>query len=208
MSLVAKILNRFILVVYDIIHNLSAAILALILCTVLAGIVSRYIFNRPFIWTEEICTFFMVWLAYLTAPLATISKEHVVADFFKSLLPKRLDAVLVVVIRLFEIFFLVFVARSCLHYIPNRTFATPVLHIPRVAFYAPVLGGTLIMLLSIVIHIVNDFVPGYNYFQQRKDEKDKEIARKEKEEEQQTIKNMETFMDEVEKAAREKGGEK
>jgi TRAP-type C4-dicarboxylate transport system permease small subunit len=200
-----KVLNKLIVKLYDLFQILGGIVLAVIMSTVLAGILSRYVFNRPFTWTEELCTFLMVYLAYLTAPLATISSEHVVADFLKSIMPKKFSYVMNYVIRFFEIFFFIFVARSCIHYIPKRTFMTPVLHIPRAAFYIPVLVGTLLMILSIVIHLLNDIIPGYDYFQQRKEDREKEVQRREEEEEQAVLRRMDSFMDEVEKAAKEKG---
>jgi TRAP-type C4-dicarboxylate transport system permease small subunit len=204
MGIVMKILNKIILGIYDLFENLGGIVLTVILSSVLLGIVSRYVFNRPFIWTEEVCTLLMVYLAYLSAPLATISKEHVVADFFKSLLPKKFELILIFVIRFFEIFFFVYVALSCIHYIPGRTYITPALRIPRIAFYAPVFIGTVVILLSTVIHVLNDLIPGYDYFRQRKELREKEIQDMEKQEEQKMLERMDSFMDEVEKA--EKGG--
>jgi TRAP-type C4-dicarboxylate transport system permease small subunit len=204
MGVVMKVLNKIIVGLYDLLENLGAVVLTVILSTVLLGIISRYVFNRPFIWTEEVCTLLMVYLAYLSAPLATISKEHVVADFFKNLLPKKFDHVLTFVIRFFEIFFFVYVAVSCIHYIPGRTYITPALRIPRIAFYIPVLTGTLVILLSVVIHVLNDLIPGYDYFRQRKELREKEALAKEKQEEREMLERIDSFMDEVEKA--EKGG--
>jgi TRAP-type C4-dicarboxylate transport system permease small subunit len=194
-----KVLNRIIVIFYDLFETLGAIVLAVILSTVLLGIVSRYVFNRPFIWTEEVCTLLMVYLAYLSAPLATISKEHVVADFFKNILPKKFDYALTFIIRLFEIFFFVYVALSCIHYIPGRTYITPALRIPRIAFYVPVLAGTLVILLSIVIHVLNDLIPGYDYFWQRKEAREKAMQDKEKQEERKMLERMDSFLDEVEK---------
>ncbi|MDR2433759.1 MAG: TRAP transporter small permease [Treponema sp.] len=199
MGVIMKVLNRIIVIFYDLFETLGAIVLAVILSTVLLGIVSRYVFNRPFIWTEEVCTLLMVYLAYLSAPLATISKEHVVADFFKNILPKKFDYALTFIIRLFEIFFFVYVALSCIHYIPGRTYITPALRIPRIAFYVPVLAGTLVILLSIVIHVLNDLIPGYDYFWQRKEAREKAMQDKEKQEERKMLERMDSFLDEVEK---------
>jgi TRAP-type C4-dicarboxylate transport system permease small subunit len=204
MGIMMKMLNRTIVKVYDLFETLGAIVLTVILSTVFLGIISRYVFNRPFIWTEEVCTLLMVYLAYLSAPLATISKEHVVADFFKSLLPKKFDRALTLIIRLFEIFFFVYVALSCIKFIPSRTYTTPVLRIPKIAFYAPVLAGTLVILLSIVIHVLNDLLPGYDYFRQRKEMREKEIQDQEKEEERALLERMDSFMDDIER--QEKGG--
>jgi TRAP-type C4-dicarboxylate transport system permease small subunit len=200
-----KILNKLQVLLYDFFYNITGLVLAVILSTVLAGIVSRYIFNKPFIWTEELCTILMVYLAYFSAPMATIAQEHVVADFFKGLLPTKFNRILTLVIRLFEIGFFVIVAISCIHYIPNKTYRTPTLLIPRFVFYIPVLVGTVVMVYAICVHVLNDIVPGYNYFKQRQEAREQELKRQEQAEEQELISRMDSFMDEVEKSAKEKG---
>lgn len=201
-----KILNKIQVALYDLFYNVTGVVLAFILAIVLAGIVSRYIFNSPFIWTEEVCTILMVYLAYFSAIMATIAQEHVVADFFKGLLPKRFNKLLTFVIRLFEIFFFVFVAYSCILYIPRyKTYRTPTLLIPRFVFYIPVLTGTIAMVYAICVHVINDLIPGYNYFQQRKEDREQAFKRQEEEEEKELIDKMDSFMDEVEKS--EKGGQ-
>ena len=198
-----KILNKIQVVLYDIFNNLAAIVLTVILCTVTAGIVSRYIFNNPFMWTEELCTILMVYLAFLAAPLATIAQEHIVADFFKTLIPARFSRVLSFVIRLFEIAFFVILARSCILYIPGRTFRTATLGIPRIVYYIPVLAGTLVMIYSLCVHLLNDLFPGFDYFKQRQEKREEEIKRQEKAEEQEMINRMDTFMDDVEKTQKE-----
>lgn len=200
-----KVLNKVIVACYDIFQTLGAIILAVIIVTVTMGIVSRYVFNHAFAWTEEVCAFMLVYLAYTTAPLATISKEHVVADFFKSLLSKNFEQFLSVVIRVFEVVFFVVVGISCIHYIPRRTWASPILRIPRAAYYVPILTGTVVMCFSILMDMLNDLFPGYNYFMQRKTEQDKEVAMQEHREMEEVQQRMDTFMDEVEKTEREIG---
>lgn len=200
-----KVLNKLQVRLYDFFLNITAIVLAIVLITVLLGIISRYFFNAPFIWTEELCTILMVYLAFFSAPMATISQEHVVADFFKNLLPPSFSRKLAFIIRLFEIGFFVVLAVSCIHYIPGRTFRTATLRLPRVVYYIPVLIGTLAMIYSLCVHALNDLFPGFDLFRQRQEAKEAELKRQETEEEKALIGSMDAFIDEVEKSP--KGGQ-
>jgi TRAP-type C4-dicarboxylate transport system permease small subunit len=170
------------------------------------GIVSRYIFNRPFMWTEELCTIMMVYLAFFSAPMATISQEHIVADFFKNMLPPKWSKPLAFVIRLFEVAFFVVLARSCLLFIPGRTFRSTALGATRIVYYLPVMIGTFSMIYSLCVHLINDLVPGFDYYKQRQEEKEQKIKRQEQEEEQAMLGRMDSFMDAIEQS--KKGGQK
>jgi TRAP-type C4-dicarboxylate transport system permease small subunit len=199
-----KILNKIQVILYDFFLNITAFVLAVIMLTVLAGIVSRYVFNAPFSWTEELCTILLVYLAFFSAPLATIAQEHIVADFFKNLLPEKFSRKLAFVIRLFEIFFFVMLAISCIHFIPGRTFRSTMLKVPRLGYYFPVLVGTIVMIYSLCVHLLNDLFPGFDLFKQRQDLKDAEIKQQEIEEGKELVKSVDAFMDKVEES---KGGD-
>jgi TRAP-type C4-dicarboxylate transport system permease small subunit len=191
-------MNRLQVWVYDIFQNIGAVILASILLAVLAGVISRYIFNMPFAWTEELVTTAMVYLCFTCAPLATISKSHIVADFLKSVVPKKAEKVLSVVIRLLEILFFVVVAISCARYMVGRTFRSAALRLPRTVFYTPILISTSIMVVFIVLDFFNDLFPGYNYFMQRKKKIDDEEAKIEEAERLRVQAEMDAFMDKIE----------
>ena len=65
---------------------MAAALIAILLATVTAGIVSRG-FNRPFSWTDELSGFLMVWLACFGWMIATRRQGHIRIRFFQDLLP-------------------------------------------------------------------------------------------------------------------------
>ena len=45
-------------------------------CILFAGVVSRYVFNRPIIWTDELATFLFLWLAMFGAVVALRHDGH------------------------------------------------------------------------------------------------------------------------------------
>jgi len=199
-----KGLNKAMVVMYDVFMNLTAGVLAVILITVILQVVSRYVFNRAFTWTEELCTILLVYLAFFAAPMPTIAQKHMVADFFRGLIPKKLNWALGYIIRFSSIFFFAMLAISCIHYIPNRSFKTPALQLPRYVFYIPVLIGTLAMIYAEIVNLLNEFFPGFNYYKQRQDQRDAEAARIEEQEKMAMVASMDSFMDKAE--GKDKGG--
>src|SRR5947209_14828367 len=45
-------------------------------CILFAGVVSRYVFNSPIIWTDELATFLFLWLAMIGAVVALRHDGH------------------------------------------------------------------------------------------------------------------------------------
>ena len=67
-----------------------------ILCTVAiigtlsAGVISRYVFNRPFFWTDEVARILLIWSIFTGAAMGfrqESSTRHISMDLFVSLLP-------------------------------------------------------------------------------------------------------------------------
>ena len=67
-----------------------AGILAAVLtCVVMLGIVSRG-FGEPFVWSDEVSRFLMIWLAVAGWLLSSRKRAHIRIRFFHDLLPARL----------------------------------------------------------------------------------------------------------------------
>ncbi len=59
-------------------------------------VVTRYVFNYSFSWTEELCTVFFIWLCYLGACGAVLKGKHLRIDgFLNSLHGKAKKALLI-----------------------------------------------------------------------------------------------------------------
>src|ERR1700694_3302108 len=57
--------------------EIPAAILVSVeILVLLAGVVSRYVFNRPLTWTDELASILFLWLAMLGAVIALRRDEH------------------------------------------------------------------------------------------------------------------------------------
>jgi TRAP-type C4-dicarboxylate transport system permease small subunit len=210
MKTVTKVLNRFILISYDAIEAMGAAVVFLVIFIVTAGIVSRYFLNQPLTWVEELCCLLLIWLCYLSASVTTVLKEHVVADFISSLFPKRVAKVESYIIRVLEVVFLIFTAYAATKLLPSLTMRSAVLHIPRACYYLPVIAFSAYMGLAVCVDLLNEAIPGYNYFQQRQDERAALEAAELEKENTEMLKREADFMEEsgIEQASpkNKKGG--
>lgn len=66
---------------------LAGAVVAVLLATVTAGVVTRAL-NRPLAWTDEASGYLMVWLACLGWMLATRHGAHIRINVFQDKLPR------------------------------------------------------------------------------------------------------------------------
>src|SRR5208282_4319640 len=58
-------------------------------CILFAGVVSRYVFNSPLMWTDELANFLFLWLAMLGAVVAFRRDGHMrLTTFVNSLTPE------------------------------------------------------------------------------------------------------------------------
>lgn len=68
----------------------SCALVVGLLAIVLVQVVSRYVFNNPFSWSEEVARFLLVWLTFVAAGYVTARKLHIVVDLVGQRLGHRL----------------------------------------------------------------------------------------------------------------------
>jgi TRAP-type transport system small permease protein len=65
------------------------AMMALMVALVFANVVGRYVFNRSFIWAEELSQYLMVWVTFLGAGLALRQGRHVGVELLQNALGER-----------------------------------------------------------------------------------------------------------------------
>lgn len=194
MKSMVKGLNQFIVVSYDIIKNIAGIVMSATIMIVTIGIISRYFFSHALSWVEEICCLLLIWLCYLSASLTTVTKEHVVADFLSTYLPENLKKILRTVIRISEIIFFTAVSYSVIILMPSLTNVSAALSIPRIWYYMPVLIFGIYMVIAIGVDILNDFVPGYAFFDQRKQLLEQEKLEEERRENEAMLQRVDAFM--------------
>lgn len=204
MKKLVKALNRVQMFTYDVLEVISAIVLGVTILVVTLGIVSRYVFNNSLSWTEEVCTIFLVWLAYFTAGLATVSKSHVVADFLSQKLKGTARMIQSRIVRIMEIVFLVVISYALIKLYPSVRMITPALELSRKVYYFPMIVMSLYMIFVILLDLLNELVPGYNCWEERQKLRDAESEAEEDRRRSESLQSVNQFMDDVE----EKEGQK
>ncbi|MBN9442426.1 TRAP transporter large permease subunit [Bosea sp. (in: a-proteobacteria)] len=68
----------------------AAALVAFIICVLLLGVTSRYVFSLPFVWVDEAASISFIWLAMLGSAIAIDRNEHLRLTLFVAMMPERL----------------------------------------------------------------------------------------------------------------------
>lgn len=83
-----------------------------IILTLSAGVISRYVFNQPFFWTDEVARILLIWSIFIGAAMGFrkgASTAHIGMDFFVSRLPPKVKKVAVRLGWLVNMFFCVLI---------------------------------------------------------------------------------------------------
>lgn len=62
---VRRIAFRIDTIIGQVTEAIGAVLVVAEICILFSGVVSRYVFNSPIIWTDELATFLFLWLAML-----------------------------------------------------------------------------------------------------------------------------------------------
>ena len=130
-----------------------------IILTLSAGVVSRYIFNSPIFWTDEVARMLLIWSIFIGAALGfrkDASTSHISMDYFVSLLPpkpkKTVERFSLLLNALFGFLMLII---GTAFFIQTITFRTAALEISKGFIYVclPVFA---VMTIVFVIHNIFD----------------------------------------------------
>ncbi len=106
----------------------AAVLVALETIILFAGVVSRYVFNAPLTWSDELASILFLWLAMLGAVIALRRDEHMRLTTFLGLMPPRrrawVETLGIVVVLLFA---LVMLEPSYEHFVDQWVVMTPAL---------------------------------------------------------------------------------
>ena len=116
--------------------NLDAIITCLTLsaCTILvnANIFTRYLFNTPIYWAEEVATSLFIWTVFIGSAFAYRTKAHLGVDILVKLLPEKAKKGVTLVIQIIEIAVLIMLTYVAAQYVINSWHrVTDVLMMPR-----------------------------------------------------------------------------
>jgi TRAP-type C4-dicarboxylate transport system, small permease component len=131
--------------------------LSLIVVDVITSVVMRYILQKPMTWAEQLATYCMIWLAFLSSSIALRKAAHMGMDFLVKVLPPNIRRLFEAVAHLLILAFLVvFTYWSFKHSIAVRLQFSPVVfNISMFWFYLSLPVGGIFMLIHEIEVILN-----------------------------------------------------
>jgi len=79
--------------------GISVLLLLVTVVTVLCQVAFRYLLDFPLAWTEEVSRISLVCAVYAALPAAYLKGEHIVVDFFVTLLPRRIFLAYIILLK-------------------------------------------------------------------------------------------------------------
>ena len=120
-------------------------------------VASRYIFSRPFSWTEELGTYLFVYLAFVGASLALKKNEHFAVEILLDKFPLKIRSWMLIVIGLLVLLCSgIIFWYGCRLMIHGLHVKTPALEISSAIPYAAVPFGGFLMMIRTVEMIIRE----------------------------------------------------
>lgn len=131
------------------VRRASLVLLAALVLTPLAQITMRGVFNVPLAGAEELARYFLVCLTFLAASYVTEQGGQIRMEEFQALLPPKPRWLLQLAVELSgaALFGVLFVA-GVVTITRNLNSETPVLQIPFWLFFAPLVVGSLLLMVE------------------------------------------------------------
>lgn len=143
-----SLVNRFL-------ENIIAVLMAFIVLLLFAEVVSRYGFNAPISWSEEMATYAFIWMLYIGAGVAFYRNVHIRVDYISAKLApgtmKKIEFSLNLIMGSFFIFLVIMGMRFVLPNLHADSYTLPVIKLGWV--YAAVPVGALLMLCNVLRNI-------------------------------------------------------
>jgi len=138
------------------VRRASFVLLAALVVTPLAQITMRGVFNVPLAGAEELAKYFLICLTFLAASYVTREGGQIRMEEFQFLLPPKPRWILQLAIEVsgVAVFGVLFVA-SVVTVTRNLNSVTPVLEIPFLLFFAPLVLGSLLLIMETLAMLVH-----------------------------------------------------
>lgn len=140
------------------IEKAIAVLMGFLIISLFAQVLSRYLFNFPIMWTDEIGRYTFIWIVYLGSAAAFKNKSHLIVDVFTQKMPRKLQFRLNLFFHAVIILFLFLVFKYGLQYTMNNrgnpAYSTNVISLGIA--YASVPVGALLMIINILRAISED----------------------------------------------------
>lgn len=136
---------------------LGVSLLGIMVVAIVTQVFTRYVFNRPIIWVEEVATYSFIWGAFIGASLGLKYGRHVKIETFVEHLPTRAKAASRILVNLIIIAILWLLVREVGKVIDIESRSTSVSlpwPVPRAWFYSIPLAISCVSMLATCIYFV------------------------------------------------------
>lgn len=143
------------------VRGAGLVLLAALIVTPLAQITMRGVFNVPLAGAEELAKYFLICLTFIAAPYVTCEGGQIRMEELQARLPRRPRWVLQMLIEIsgVAVFGVLFVA-SAVTVSRNMNSVTPVLEMPFWMFFAPLVIGSLLLVIETLAMLVHTWRAG------------------------------------------------
>jgi len=135
----------------SVVSILGIILMVLMIFTLSAGIISRYVFNRPFFWTDEAARIILIWTIFIGAALAFRKNSpitHIRVDFLGSFLSSELRKIVKKIVWSLIILFCIVITVIDINFIALAgSIKTAALGIPKFIIYITLLIFAIITLV-------------------------------------------------------------
>ncbi len=133
----------------------SALLVVAIVLLLLGGVVSRYLFNLPIVWVDEVTSIAFVWVAMIGAIIAMHRNEHLQLNVFVNLLPERFRYYVRAFALVSAMLLLLSLLKPAYTYVVDEwAIITPALEMPNAFRVAAMLFGIVMMLVIVTAYAI------------------------------------------------------
>jgi len=136
---------------------LGVTLIAIMVISITTQVFTRYVFNRPIIWVEELATYSFIWSAFVGASLGLKYGRHIKIETFVDYLPAHTKAASRILINLIVIAILWLLVREVGKIIDIESRSTSVSlpwPVPRAWFYSIPLAASCVSMLATCVYLV------------------------------------------------------
>lgn len=141
--------------------TMAVSILVAIMAIILSQVFSRYVMGTPLIWAEELATYLLIWLAFVTASVALKLKRHITIRTYEGLAgPRTLDwanAVVYVIVAAALVAVILHVPAAMRTEMMQSTVGLPINVGKHWFFTVPVLIFCISMLVTALFYVIDSF---------------------------------------------------
>jgi tripartite ATP-independent transporter DctM subunit len=136
-------------------EGVAALLVAAEVVILLTGVVSRYVFYHPLVWSEQVASILFLWLAMLGAVIAFHRNDHMRMTAFVSMAPLRWRAFFEVLPVVAALVFLLLIGVASLEYVTDEMDLTnPALEISNAWRAAAMPAGIGLMILVALFRVL------------------------------------------------------